>query len=662
MDLTAKLKQLKDWLDQGLLDQAAYNAQVSAALSGFQAGGAASAGQSEGHGGPARGQRKTLLELSVGDEVGPADRRYRLERFVDQGGMGAVWKATDLAAVRHHAPSGRQAPSVALKLLPADLQGSPRHKQMLVEEADNARMLGHPNIVRVHGWRECAVTGLPFIEMEYLESTATAGGDLDTILQREGRPGLSYQRVIELLTPITQALDYAWKEHQLAHRDLKPGNVFVTADGKVKLLDFGIAARARSTASSLNLGPSPGSPGYRAPEAAANHSISPKLDVYSLAVLIYELLQGEPPFTDQRGPHTPWPEAPKSLKPEQWEVLKAGLAFEPDKRPDTASQLLHRLGSDRQTNRQTWSARQATTTPPLPRQQPRTDPVARPRSEAPARRPVISTRDALTPNVEAVCRPLSVFRDEFKQGPWKGPAMIWLPQGSFLMGSLETEPERDGNEGPQHQVQIRYPLAVGQGAVTFDEFDAFWADSGYHYKPDELGWGRGQRPVINVSWHDAQAYAKWLSQKTGEKYRLLSEAEWEYAARAGTSTAFWWGNSITTDQANYDGNYRYNGSPQGEYRKKTLEVHSFQPNPWGLYQVHGNVWEWVQDQWHVNYEGAPVDGSAWEAGGREEDKRVLRGASWGDYPWNLRAAIRVRGDAGDRNSGNGFRLARTVKS
>jgi formylglycine-generating enzyme required for sulfatase activity len=612
MNIEAELQRLKAWMDQGLLDAETYRSEQAALLAAYRAGtagGSALDRRAEAAGTTGRARRKTMDELSVGDEIGPADRRYRLEQFVAQGGMGAVWKATDLSAARHHTQSGRQAPSVALKLLPAELQNVERHKQKLIEEADNARMLGHPNIVRVHGWRECAVTGLPFIEMEYLESTAEAGGDLDKILQREGQPGLSYPRVIELLTPVAQALDYAWNEHQLAHRDIKPGNVFVTADGKVKLLDFGIAARARSTASSLNLGPSPGSPGYRAPEAAANHKITPTLDVYSLAVLIYELLEAEQPFADQRSPHTPWPKKPKSLKPEQWEVLKAGLAFEPGKRPDTTSELLRQIKE------------------------------AKPSYQ-----------------------PLKQFRDPFKDGTGEGPAMIWLPQGSFLMGSLEIEPERSRREGPQHQVQIRYPLAVGQYPVTFGEFDAFVAEVGYEHSPYDEGWGRGQRPVINVSWNDAQAYTQWLSQKTGESYRLLSEAEWEFAARAGTNTAFWWGNSITTQEANYNASCSYNGSLKGECRKKTVEVHSFQPNPWGLYQVHGNVWEWVLDGWRYDYTGAPVDGRAREVGGRNRDMRVLRGGSWVSGPRNLRAAGRSTDGVDKRFDIIGFRLARTDSS
>ena len=127
------------------------------------------------------------------------------------------------------------------------------------------------------------------------------------------------------------------------------------------------------------------------------------------------------------------------------------------------------------------------------------------------------------------------------------------------------------------------------------------------------GWGRGKRPVINVNWDDAKAYVAWLSRKTGKTYRLLSEAEREYVTRAGTTTPFWWGSSISTSQANYDGNYTYGSGSKGEYRQKTMPVDSFQPNPWGLYQVHGNVWEWTEDCWNDSYNGAPTDGSAWTA-------------------------------------------------
>jgi formylglycine-generating enzyme required for sulfatase activity len=216
--------------------------------------------------------------------------------------------------------------------------------------------------------------------------------------------------------------------------------------------------------------------------------------------------------------------------------------------------------------------------------------------------------------------------------------MVVVPAGKFMMGSTPSEiaalhsADFWKNEGPQHEVTIAQPLAIGRYAVTFAEWDACVADGGCNgYRPDDEGWGRGKLPVINVSWDDAKAYALWLSGKTGKTYRLLSEAEREYAARAGTTTAFWWGSSISTSQANYEGNCTFAGGAKGVYREKTVSVDSFAPNPWGLYNVHGNVWEWVEDCWHETYQGAPVDGSAWTTACTDGSARVARGGA--SAPW-----------------------------
>ena len=243
------------------------------------------------------------------------------------------------------------------------------------------------------------------------------------------------------------------------------------------------------------------------------------------------------------------------------------------------------------------------------------------------------------------------------------PEMVVVPPGSFMMGS---EKGRYG-EKPVHRVTIVQPFAVGKYEVTFAEWDACVSGGGCNgYRPDDSGWGRGRRPVIHVSWDDAQAYVRWLSEETGEAYRLLSEAEWEYVARAGTRTAFHFGETISTGQANYDGSYvrisswsaLYGSGRKGAYRKKTVAVGRFPANAFGLHDMHGNVWEWTEDCWNDDYQGAPADGGAWEMG--DCSRRVLRGGSWTLTPGDLRSASRARNTAGNRYKVFGFRLARTL--
>jgi formylglycine-generating enzyme required for sulfatase activity len=251
------------------------------------------------------------------------------------------------------------------------------------------------------------------------------------------------------------------------------------------------------------------------------------------------------------------------------------------------------------------------------------------------------------------------FRDRLADGQPcpMCPEMVVAPAGTFTMGSPSSEPGRDKWE-EQVRVTITRPFAVGRFAVTFDQWDACVADGGCNYKPDDRGWGRGTRPVMNVSLNDAQAYAAWLSRKTGKIYRLLSEAEREYVTRAGTTTPFWWGSSITTKQANYDGEHTYGGRAKGEFRQRTVSVDSFEANPWGLLNVHGNVWEWTEDCWNESNQGNPGDGSARSTG--DCSRRVVRGGSWGSNPQELRSASRDPYTAGARITTFGFRLARTL--
>ena len=256
---------------------------------------------------------------------------------------------------------------------------------------------------------------------------------------------------------------------------------------------------------------------------------------------------------------------------------------------------------------------------------------------------------------------LSTFRDALSSGG-EGPEMIVIPEGEFMMGSPEDEPEREsrrpGVESPQHPVRIAHRFGLGKYAVTFDEYDAYCAARGVD-RPSDEGWGGARRPVIKVSWDDAQAYCRWLSDQTGAEYRLPSEAEWEYACRAGTTTPFWWGREITPGQANYIGDSVYaGGGMRGVFRCKTEPVDAFTPNPWGLYQTHGNVLEWCEDAWNETYANAPADGSAWILG--DSSRAVLRGGSWSYVPDGLRSAARNGLQRDFRYRNIGFRVARTI--
>lgn len=232
------------------------------------------------------------------------------------------------------------------------------------------------------------------------------------------------------------------------------------------------------------------------------------------------------------------------------------------------------------------------------------------------------------------------------------PEMVVVSAGSFVMGSPVGESNRDSDEDPQHKIIFSEPFAVGKYEVTFAEWDAC-AAAGRCTKsgPDDSGWGRGRRPVINATWHDAKTYVKWLADKTGKGYRLLTEAEWEYSARAGTSTAYSFGDTISTQQARYF-------SPLSLDSNKTAPVGSFPPNKFGIHDMHGNVFEWTEDCWHNDYRGAPADGSAWTS--ERCKRRVVRGGAWHLESRRLRSAYRDWSPPHETELGQGFRVARTL--
>jgi formylglycine-generating enzyme required for sulfatase activity len=239
-------------------------------------------------------------------------------------------------------------------------------------------------------------------------------------------------------------------------------------------------------------------------------------------------------------------------------------------------------------------------------------------------------------------------------GPAKGDspslAMLWIPPGRFWMGSPDVEPERRESEGPQHLVQLqrfflaRTPITQLQWRTVAQwkpgKGEPRWQTQ---LDPDPSSFKGDQRPVDQVSWYDATEFCRRLSQRTGRTYTLPSEAQWEYACRAGTTTPFHFGATISTELANYYGRQAYGDGPVGEFRRQTTDVASFPANAWGLHDMHGNVWEWCADHWHANYEGAPEDGRPWlEENVSQSESRLLRGGSWDHDPGDGRSAYRLR--------------------
>ena len=261
------------------------------------------------------------------------------------------------------------------------------------------------------------------------------------------------------------------------------------------------------------------------------------------------------------------------------------------------------------------------------------------------------------------------------------PEMVVVPAGTLMMGSPAPEEGRRGNEGPVHRVTFEQPFAVGVYEVTREQYARFVSATGHAtghscrtYEDGEVKERAGRtwqnpgyeqtaaHPVVCVSWEDARAYVRWLNEETGEAYRFLSEAEWEYVARAGTTTAWYWGESESGQCRHANGadastGFEWAVSCHDGYAR-TAPVGRYEANAFGLYDVLGNVWEWTADCWNANYRGAPDDGSAWQRG--ECSRRVVRGGSWGDEPRNLRSANRIRLTAGLRGNVVGFRLARTL--
>ena len=638
--LTRELRIWKDRLDRGEITEAVYERAIERLLD--NAGYTGSSGSSGSS--PSRRAFTVLDDLVPDLEIGPEDSRFRLIRKIGGGGMGRVWLARDL---NEETIEGGERYK-ALKVVSPLLQDSPRALESLKREAVRASRLSHPGIINVYGYRQGA-DGWLFVVMDYLE-----GRDLDQLLEEEGPRGLGWQRTLQLIQPMAEALEYAHREHRLVHRDLKPGNVFITEQGEVKLLDFGLAYRLRRSSSIVNVEETHnrGTPQYMPPEAhIGGEPEDVAQDIYALACMIYEMLTGSPPYSHeaaiQRSPDL-LPAPPRELSPAAWDVLRTGFAYRKENRPRSVRELVSRLvyaqhsevtGAGGHRLGRLWTVAAALLLV-----------VAAGAFYVRSASPAWWTELRCRWLAEQCEMGQGEFRDILSSGVL-GPVMVEIPAGEFVMGSPPGEPGR-GTDERTHGVVLEQPFALSKHEISFELYDRFAKATGRE-RPDDENWGRGRRPVINVSWFDAVAFTEWLSERTGERYRLPSEAEWEYAARAGTTTAFAFGDALTPEQANFNGiQMAVNGDPDA-FRGRTVTVDALAANPWGLRQMHGNVWEWTCSDYDPEYQGGEAACAEGEAG-----VRVLRGGSWTNTARALRSAYRFWLPPEEARNFLGFRVLR----
>ncbi len=636
--------------------------------------------------------------LTPGDLL---QNRYRVIRLLAEGGMGAVYLARD----------ERLKKPVALKQC---FFADDSLRRAFEREALLLANLNHPFLPRVTD--HFTESEGQFLVMDFIE-----GDDLMQMLARRGGP-FSADEVIVWAGQLLSALEYLHNRN-IIHRDIKPQNIKLTEDGRIVLLDFGLAKGAAWHQSQMKTGSSVRgyTPSYAPIEQMKGTGTDPRSDLYSLAATLYHLLTGERPIdaltrvteiaTEETDPlplaNELNPRVPSAIA----EVLKKAMSIKPDHRPASASEMRRMLDGGRkppapektdastvivgspghtaqapakEEDRETQGRRVETTD-----QDRRGERVDKPQtvnvkaaasqlagsmlrsvtdSAAKIKAPALWKRAAVAvavimaivvvvmmtwqrnKQIAAPVTPGTAFEFETVTLDSNGNItsrrkaqarqliedlgngvtleMVEIPAGTFTMGSPGNEANRSDDEGPPHDVSVG-SFYMGKFEVTQAQWKAV-AGLPKDYtelKSDPSYFKGNDRPVENVSWWEAMEFCTRLSRKTGNIYRLPTEAEWEYACRAGTTTPFAFGETITPDIVNYDGNHPYGSAPKGTYRRSTIDVGSLGvANGFGLYDMAGNAWEWCMDNWHGNYNGAPVDGSAW--GGGDTSYRVLRGGSW----------------------------------
>jgi formylglycine-generating enzyme required for sulfatase activity/tRNA A-37 threonylcarbamoyl transferase component Bud32 len=551
-----------------------------------------------------------------------SDGKYIIESILGTGGFGVTYRAREQ-------PTGQ---SVAIKTLNTRIQQKSdfdNYQEKFLNEALCLAKCSHPHIVKVH--KVFQHQGLWCLVMEYI-----AGENLAQYLEERGV--LSEEEALRIVRQIGEALTAVHSQGFL-HRDVKPLNIILRQDTRdAVLIDFGLAREFTSGIAQTHTNQMTEcfAPVEQYEKKAERGAYT---DVYALAATLYVLLTAELPVPakfrkEANIPLTPPKQHNPRISDRVSEAILKGMALQPKDRPQTVRELLKLLD------------------PPLFKG---------------GQGGILPTFqfEIVTANLRGEITSRRRSEAQFFAADLGGGVMlemVAIPGDTFLMGSPKTEKGRYDNESPQHTVRVA-PFFMAKYPVTQAQWKAVAAfpKIKIDLNPDPSWFKGANRPVEQVNWHEAVEFCARLAKKTGKTYRLPSEAEWEYACRGCTgedacTTPFYFGETITPDLANYNGSNTYASEPKGIYRQQTTDVGSFPPNAFGLYDMHGNVWEWCADPWHGNYIGAPADGSVWESGGNQ-DLRVLRGGSWLYSAVNCRCARRLRVSAGYRYGDLGFRVA-----
>jgi formylglycine-generating enzyme required for sulfatase activity len=534
------------------------------------------------------------------------DGRYRPIKILGEGGFGRTFQALDEkrlntpCVIKQFLP--QQAGSIALQ----------KATELFKQESKRLQELGkHPQIPDLLAF--FPEDGRLYLIQEFID-----GQNLLQELQNKGT--LKEPEIKTLLEKLLPVLEFI-HDNQVIHRDIKLENIIKSKNGTLFLIDFGVSKE--TTGSILTrVGTITGTPGFAPPEqfrGIVYHSS----DLYSLAVTCVRLLTGHlqeingvDKLFDTNTMQWQWQKY-VSVSQELKDVLETMLQDIPANRYQSATEVLAALSNTKARVRQQVSPH--------------------------------SSKQSIYSPINIPKLPENTPLDTFTEDLGKGVKleMIAIPGGTFLMGSPENEVERFSDESPQHEVTVP-GFFIGKYQLTQLQYQTIMGTNPSYFKGDN-------RPVEGVCWEDAVKFCQKLNHRTLGNYRLPSEAEWEYACRAGTKTPFHFGDNVTTDLVNYNGNYPYPSAPKGKYREQTTDVGIFPPNAFGLYDMHGNVWEWCEDERHENYINAPTDGSSWQSR-ISLGQKVLRGGCWHDYARYCRSACRLKSPCCSRNYFYGFRV------